>query len=67
MSFATTIPHIVLLNLDPMSKDYKVTWEFNKKIDKWTVFFEEFKITPFFTISFGSLNPYQEIKILLIK
>ncbi len=41
MSFATTIPRIVLLNLDPESKDYKVVWEFNEKVGKWTVGFEE--------------------------
>lgn len=41
MSFATTTPHIVLLNLDLESKDYRVVWEFNEKIGKWTVGFEE--------------------------
>ncbi len=35
------IPHIVLLNLNPEYKDYKVVWEFNEKIGKWTVGFEE--------------------------
>ncbi|MDD5446798.1 MAG: hypothetical protein PHY36_02805 [Methanocellales archaeon] len=39
--FATTVPHIVLLNLDPASKDYMVIWEFNEKIGKWTVSFGE--------------------------
>gem|GEM_PF-3974743 len=37
MSFATTIPNVVLLNLDSESKDYRVIWEFNEKIGKWTV------------------------------
>ena len=41
MSFATTVPHIVLLNLDPESKKYNVIWEFNEKIDKWAVTIEE--------------------------
>ena len=41
MSFATTVPHIVLLNLDPEAKDYRVIWEFNEKIGRWTVGFEE--------------------------
>ncbi len=41
MSFATTIPHTVLLNLYPKSKDCRVVWEFNEKIGKWTVGFEE--------------------------
>ncbi len=41
MSFATTVHHIVLLNLDPASKDYEVVWEFNEKVGKWTVGFEE--------------------------
>ena len=41
MSFATTVPHTVLLNLDPESKKYKVIWEFNEKIDKWVVALEE--------------------------
>ncbi len=41
MSFATTIPHIVLLNLDPNSYKYNVIWEFNEKVGKWTVGFEE--------------------------
>ncbi|MBU2617867.1 MAG: hypothetical protein KKI07_04240 [Euryarchaeota archaeon] len=34
MSFATTIPHIVLLNLDPESKKYKVIWEYDDRSDK---------------------------------
>ena len=34
-SFATTIPHIVLLTMDE-NKDYEVVWEFNEKLQKWT-------------------------------
>lgn len=34
-SFASTIPHIALLDMDE-SKKYDVVWEFNKKINKWT-------------------------------
>ena len=41
MSFATTIPHIVLLNLDPESKKYRVVWEYDEKIGKWTVSMEK--------------------------
>lgn len=41
MYFATTVPRIVLLNLDPESKDYRVIWDFNETIGKWTVSFEE--------------------------
>ncbi len=41
MSFATTIPHIVLLNLDPGSNKYRVVWEYDEKIGKWTVSMEE--------------------------
>ncbi|MDI6903636.1 MAG: hypothetical protein QMC77_07875 [Methanocellales archaeon] len=37
MSFATTVPHIVLLNLDPESKKYNVIWEYDDRSDKWTV------------------------------
>jgi len=39
-SFNSTIPHIVLLNLDT-SKKYKVVWEYSEKIERWTVRFEE--------------------------
>jgi len=35
-SFATTIPHIVLLGLDE-EKDNEVVWEYNEKLKKWTV------------------------------
>ncbi|MBU2617727.1 MAG: hypothetical protein KKI07_03520 [Euryarchaeota archaeon] len=41
MSFATTVPHIVLLNLDPRKKDYNVIWEYDEKINKWTITLEE--------------------------
>ncbi|MDI6903741.1 MAG: hypothetical protein QMC77_08400 [Methanocellales archaeon] len=41
MSFATTVPHIVLLNLDPEEKYYRVIWEFDEKIDKWVMSLEE--------------------------
>ena len=43
-SFATTIPHIVLLNLD-MSKKYKVVWEYDDRSGKWTVSLEEINST----------------------
>jgi len=35
-SYATTIPHIVLLTMDE-SKDHDVVWEFDKKLQKWTM------------------------------
>ena len=41
MSFATTIPHIVHLNLDSEYRKYNVIWGFNEKIGKRTVRFEE--------------------------
>ena len=34
-SFATTIPHIVLLGLDE-SKEHDVVWEFDSVLKKWT-------------------------------
>jgi hypothetical protein len=40
-SYATTIPHIALLNLSPESNKYKVIWQYNDKIGKWTIEFEE--------------------------
>ena len=40
-SYATTIPHLALLNLDIENKKYKVIWQFDDKIGKWTVSFEE--------------------------
>ena len=39
-SFATTIPHIVLLSMDE-SKDHEVVWEFDKKTEKWTFSLKE--------------------------
>lgn len=35
-SFATTIPHIVLLSMDE-SKKHDVIWEYNQKLGKWTM------------------------------
>jgi hypothetical protein len=40
-SYGTTIPHQLLFNLNLPDNDYKVIWEFNEKIGKWTVSFEE--------------------------
>jgi hypothetical protein len=40
-SYATTIPHLALLNLDLPNKKYKVIWQYNEKVKKWTVSFEE--------------------------
>ncbi len=40
MSFSKMVSQIVLLNLYK-SKKYNVIWEFNEKIGKWTVGFEE--------------------------
>jgi hypothetical protein len=40
-SWATTIPHIALLNLDLPETDYKVIWKWNERAGKWTVAFEE--------------------------
>ena len=34
-SYASTIPHIVLLAMDE-SKNHDVIWEFNDKLNKWT-------------------------------
>jgi hypothetical protein len=39
-SFATTIPHIALLEMDE-NKNYKVEWEFNSKIQRWTIVLKE--------------------------
>ena len=39
-SYATTVPHIVLFTLDE-SKKYKVVWEYDKNLGKWTVDFVE--------------------------
>lgn len=35
-SFATTIPHIALLDIDE-TKPHKVVWEFDQNSKKWTV------------------------------
>jgi hypothetical protein len=40
-SYATTIPHISLLNLDMKNKKYKVIWNFNERAGKWRLNFEE--------------------------
>ncbi len=40
-SYASTLPHLALLNLDIENKKYKVIWEFGDKIGKWTVSFKE--------------------------
>ncbi len=39
-SWATTITHQLLYNLD-MEKKYNVIWQYADKIGKWTVSFEE--------------------------
>ncbi len=39
-SFATTIPHIALLDIDE-DKEYRVEWEFDKKLQKWTINFTD--------------------------
>jgi hypothetical protein len=41
-SFATTIPHIVLLSMDE-SKKHNVIWEYNSKLGKWTCEIKESK------------------------
>ncbi len=41
-SFATTIPHIVLLDIDE-KKDHSVEWEYNKEINRWTISIKEKK------------------------
>lgn len=46
MSYATIIPHIVLLNLDPESKEYRVIWEYDDRSVKWTVSMRELKELP---------------------
>jgi hypothetical protein len=40
-SYATTVPHQLLFNLELPDKSYEVIWEWNKKIKKWTVSFGE--------------------------
>ncbi|MBU2617574.1 MAG: hypothetical protein KKI07_02715 [Euryarchaeota archaeon] len=44
MSFETTVPHIVLLNLDPESKKYNVIWEYDDRSDRWTVSLKEIQV-----------------------
>ena len=39
-SYATTVPQAVLLHIDE-EKTYKVTWEFDKKLQKWTTALQE--------------------------
>ncbi|NQU79581.1 hypothetical protein HQ545_07465 [Candidatus Woesearchaeota archaeon] len=39
-SFATTIPHVALFQLDE-SKKHEVVWEYNSEIGKWTISFKE--------------------------
>ncbi len=41
-SFATTIPHVVLLAMDE-DKDHNVIWEYNEKLKKWTMELKEKK------------------------
>jgi hypothetical protein len=40
-SYATTIPHIALLNLGVENQKYKVIWEFNERVGKWAVSFDK--------------------------
>ena len=35
-SYATTVPHAVLMYIDE-NKEHELEWEFDKKIQKWTV------------------------------
>jgi hypothetical protein len=35
-SFATTIPHVVLLDLDE-DKQHNVVWEYDASLKKWTI------------------------------
>ncbi len=42
-SYASTLPHLAVLNLDVENKKYKVIWEFSDKTGKYTVSFEEIK------------------------
>ena len=39
-SFATTIPHAVLLQIDE-NKKYEAEWEFDSKMQKWTITLKE--------------------------
>jgi hypothetical protein len=40
-SWATTIPHVALLNLDLENNKYKVIWKWGERAGMWTVAFEE--------------------------
>lgn len=42
-SFATTIPHVVLIGMDE-DKEHEVVWEYNSKIKKWTFELKEKEI-----------------------
>ena len=42
-SYATTIPHVVLLTIDEQ-KDYEVEWEFDKVINAWTIRLREVEV-----------------------
>jgi hypothetical protein len=44
-SFATTIPHIVLLSMDE-SKKQDVIWEYDPKLGKWTLEVKQSKSQP---------------------
>jgi hypothetical protein len=40
-SMQQPIPHQLLYNLKVPDNDYKVIWEFNERVGKWTAGFEE--------------------------
>lgn len=44
-SFATTIPHVALFQLDD-SKRHEVVWEYNSEIGKWTIDFKQIEEKP---------------------
>ena len=39
-SYATTVPHAVLLHINE-DKKHELEWEFNKKLEKWTITLKE--------------------------
>ncbi len=41
-SFATTIPHVALLDVDE-TMPHEVEWEYNKELGKWTISFKPIK------------------------
>lgn len=41
-SFATTVPQVAVLPLDE-SKDYNVSWEYDREHDLWKIKFEEIR------------------------